>query len=130
MDINWLAVVLAAVSAFILGGIWYGPLFGKLWMEHSGMTEEKAKSANMGMTYGLAFVFSLIAAIVFALVVGRDTGWQAGATTGFLVGLGMVAASFAVSYLFEQRSRALWLVNGGYHTAQFTLYGLIIGLMA
>jgi len=38
------------------------------------------------------------------------------------------AASFGMNYLFERRSARLFLVNGSYHTLQFTLYGLILGL--
>ena len=41
--INWLAVIVATVATFILGGLWYGPLFGRMWMAASGMTDEKAK---------------------------------------------------------------------------------------
>jgi hypothetical protein len=47
---------------------------------------------------------------------------------GFCAGLTWVAASFGINYLFERRPLSLFLVNGGYHTLQFTLYGLILGL--
>jgi hypothetical protein len=45
-----------------------------------------------------------------------------------LVGLAIVAMSFAINYTFAQRSLKLWLIDGGYHTLQFALYGLILGL--
>ena len=41
---------------------------------------------------------------------------------------GLVASSFGINYLFERRSLRLFLINGGYHTLQFTLYGLVLGL--
>jgi hypothetical protein len=47
---------------------------------------------------------------------------------GFSAGLCWVAASFGINYLFEQKTLTLFLVNGGYHTVQFTLYGLVLGL--
>jgi hypothetical protein len=47
---------------------------------------------------------------------------------GFMVGVAFVATSFAINYAFAQRSLKLWLIDGGYHTLQFTLYGLILGL--
>ena len=47
---------------------------------------------------------------------------------GFCAGLCWVAASFGINYLFERKSFGLFLVNGGYHTVQFTLFGLILGL--
>ena len=50
-----------------------------------------------------------------------------GALYGLCAGLCWVAASYGISYLFERRPLALWLINGGYHTVQFTLIGLILG---
>ena len=47
---------------------------------------------------------------------------------GFATGLAFVATSFAINYAFAGRSRKLWLIDGGFHTLQFTLYGLILGL--
>jgi hypothetical protein len=47
---------------------------------------------------------------------------------GALVGAGFVATSFGINYAFAQRSLKLWLIDGGYHLLQFTLYGLILGL--
>ena len=46
-----------------------------------------------------------------------------------IVGIAWVGASFGISYLFERRSLAMGLINGGYHAVQFTLFGLILGLM-
>jgi hypothetical protein len=39
-----------------------------------------------------------------------------------------VAGSFGINYLFEQRSMRLFLINGGYHTVQYTLIGAVLGL--
>ena len=38
MEVNWIAVIAAAVSAFVMGGLWYGPLFGKKWMALVGLS--------------------------------------------------------------------------------------------
>ena len=46
MEVNWIAVIAAAVSAFVLGGLWYGPLFGKKWMALVGLSEEQARSGS------------------------------------------------------------------------------------
>ena len=78
----------------------------------------------------LAFLLSLIAALVFAVFLshGPDLDWLMGLAAGATVGLFWVATSFGISYLFEGKSLKLWLINAGYHTMQFTLYGLVIGL--
>ncbi|WFL75989.1 DUF1761 domain-containing protein [Altererythrobacter arenosus] len=128
MEVNWIGIIAAAVSAFVLGGLWYGPLFGKKWMAYVGLTEEDAKKANMAMIFGGAFVLSLLAAFVFAMFLGPEITMQEGALYGFSAGLFWVGASFGINYLFAQRQFGLWLIDAGYATLQFTLYGLLIGL--
>ena len=128
-EVNYLAVLAAAVATFVLGGLWYSPaLFGKAWQREAGVSDEKMKSANMAMIFGLTFVLSLIAAWVFALFLGPRPPMALGLGAGFSAGLCWVAASFGISYLFERRSLKLWLINGGYHTLQFTIVGLILAL--
>ncbi len=129
-EVNYLAVFLAALSGFVLGGLWYSPmLFAKVWMQHSGVTEEQMKNSNPAKIYGLAFVLCLLASYVFAFFLGPDAGLHNGLIYGFSAGLFWVAGSFGVNYLFEHKSLKLWLINGGYHTIQFTLIGLILGIM-
>ena len=128
-EVNYLAVIAAAVATFVLGGLWYSPaLFGKVWQREAGVTEEKMKTANMALIFGLTFVLSLIAAWVFALFLGPRPPMALGLGAGFSAGLCWVAASFGINYLFERRSLKLWLINGGYHTLQFTIIGLILAL--
>ena len=129
-DVNWVAVLLCAVSSLVLGGIWYSPmLFAKPWQRAAGLSDEQAASGNMAVIFGGAFVLSLIAAAVFAMFLGREMGLGPSIAAGASVGLCWVAASFAINYLFERRPLSLWLINGGYHTLQFTLFGLILGAM-
>ncbi|HEX6928948.1 MAG TPA: DUF1761 domain-containing protein [Gammaproteobacteria bacterium] len=126
-EINIWAVLAAAVSAFVLGGLWYSVLFGRIWMRETGMTEEKAQQGHPARVFGGAFILSLLAAYAFAMFLGA-TPWKEATFYGFAAGLFWVAGSFGINYLFAQRSFKLWLIDGGYHTLQFTLYGLIIGL--
>jgi hypothetical protein len=131
-EVNYLAVIAAAVATFLLGGLWYSPvLFGNAWQREqreSGVSEDQMKNASMAMIFGLAFVLSLVAAWVFALFLGPRPPMALGLGAGFSAGLCWVAASFGINYLFERRSFKLWLINGGYHTLQFTIVGLILAL--
>jgi hypothetical protein len=128
-EVNYLAVLAAAVATFALGGLWYSPaLFGKAWQREAGVTEEKMTSANMPLIFGLTFVLALIAAWVFALFLGPRPPMALGLGAGFSAGLCWVAASLGINYLFERKSLKLWLINGGYHTLQFTIIGLILAL--
>ena len=128
MEVNWIAVIAAAVSAFLLGGLWYSPvLFGKAWQRLNGLSDEALAGRSLGLVFGGALVLSLVAAYVFAMFLGPDPelGFATGA--GFAAGLAWVAASYGITYLFEARPLRLWLINGGYHTLQFALYGAVIG---
>ena len=128
-EVNWLAVVAAAVASFIAGALWYStPLFGKVWQREAGLSDEQLKSGNPAAIFGGAFVLSLIAAAVFAMFLGPAPAPAFAVGAGFAAGLCWVAASFGINYLFEHKSLALFLVNGGYHTVQFTVIGLVLGL--
>lgn len=119
-------VLLAAVSSFLVGGLWYSPmLFGKAWNAENGAPPTTAHPAKV---FGVSFVFSLVAAACFGFLVGPSPTLEASVKLGALVGAGFVAASFGINYQFAQRTFKLWLIDGGYHIAQFLLIGLVFGL--
>ena len=126
--INWLAVLTAAASIFVLGGLWYSPvLFGNTWQRLSG-APPKEQGGHPARVFGLAFVFGLLAAIVYAWIMPPARDAVAAAIQGLLVGFGFAATSFGINYQFGNRPFALWAIDAGYHTLQFAIYGLIIGL--
>jgi len=127
MEINWLAVIAAAASSFVLGGLWYSALFAKPWQTAAGVSDEAVKNTNMPLVFGGSFVLALIAAASFAIFLGPEVDAMTGALYGFTAGLCWVTASFGINYLFERKNLPLFLINGGYHTLQFTLIGLILG---
>ena len=125
-SVNWLAVIVSALAGFAIGGLWYGPLFGKAWMREVGMTDEKMKSANMLKIYGGALLLNLIAAFSLAMFIGRGD-MNFGVFAGFMTGFTFVSMALGVTYLFEHRSLKLWLINAGYQTVIFTVMGAILG---
>ena len=125
-EVNFLAVALAALSAFILGGLWYSLLFARPWMALTGQSEEKLKSGHPAIIFGGAFLLNLIAAFVLAMFIG-PMDIKFATLAGLAVGLCWVATSLGVNYLFERRPIGLWLINAGYCTLQFTAMGAIIG---
>lgn len=65
MELNFLILPLAALIPLFIGAIWYNPkVFGNAWMQASGMTEEKIKSGNMLLIFGLTYLFSLFITVV------------------------------------------------------------------
>ncbi|NNF02415.1 MAG: DUF1761 domain-containing protein, partial [Bacteroidia bacterium] len=62
-NVSWLSLVIATLIPMVMGFIYYHKaLFGKAWMDSIGMTEEKAKEANMGMVMGVSIVMSFLIA--------------------------------------------------------------------
>lgn len=128
-QISIVAILLATLSRFLLGGLWYSNvLFGRAWMAQVGMTEDKLQSANMARTFALAFVASLVASVMLALFLGSGSTVFTGMLYSFFVGFGWVAMSLATNDLFEQRSFKLFMINASYHVVSFTVMGAIIGL--
>jgi hypothetical protein len=124
---NVLAIVIAAVSSFMVGGLWYSKaLFGAAWTAENG---GKIQEGHPGKVFGISFAFSLVAAIAFSIWVGPAPSLEAALKVGVLAGVGFVATSFGINYQFAQRSVKLWLIDGGYHAVQFTLFGLVFGLV-
>jgi hypothetical protein len=128
-NLNWLAIVVAAVSAFILGGLWYSPLlFAKRWMKETGITEESTKNTNMIKIFGLSFILSLIASFFLAMFIGAGAGAAFGTLAGFMAGVGWVFTFMGIIYLFESKTLAHFLINSLYSVASLTLMGFIIGI--
>jgi hypothetical protein len=128
-NLNWLAIIIAAVSAFILGGLWYSPLmFAKRWMKETGITEESTKNNNMFKVFGLSFILALVASFFLAMFIGTNAGAAFGAHAGLMAGVGWVFTFMGIIYLFERKSLALFLINSLYSVASLTIMGLIIGV--
>ena len=126
-NINWLSVIAAAVSSFLVGGIWYGPVFGRAWMQAFGLSEEDLGKRNMPMVFGLALLLALIASINLEMFIGAEAGLAFGTAAGFFAGLGWVATFLGIIYLFEMQSMKAYLINAGYCVVALTLMGAILG---
>ena len=127
--INYLAVIVAALSTFLLGGLWYSPLlFGKAWMRANNFNNADLQTFSKARMFGWSFVFSLVMAVNLAMfLAGPGTNLTWGMTAGALAGFGWVAMAIAIIGLFENRSWSYILINGGYMTAAFVVMGAIIG---
>lgn len=126
--INWLAVVVAALSAFLVGGIWYSPaLFANAWMTDSKLNADELKAGSKLRSFGMTAVFSLIMAVNLAFFLAVPTTDLAfGTMAGALAGAWTFSA-IAIHSLFELKSWRLILINGGYSLVSLTLMGAILG---
>jgi hypothetical protein len=126
---NFAAVFVAALLTFAIGGLWYSPLlFAKAWMKEAGLSEQQTRDAPMGRIFGLAGLASLVMAFNLAAFIGPKASLGFGLFAGAAAGIGWVAMSLGVIYLFEQRSFKLWLINSGYQVLAYTLMGGLLGV--
>jgi hypothetical protein len=129
LQLNIPAVLCAALLSFAIGGLWYSPLlFAKPWMRENGFSEERLRQAPMGRVFALSALAALVMAFNLAAFIGAKASLGFGLFAGFATGLGWVAMSLGVIYLFEQRSLRLWLINSGYQVVAYTLMGGLIGV--
>jgi hypothetical protein len=128
-NLNWLAILVAAASAFLLGGLWYSPLmFVNRWMKETGITPDSTKKTNMFKIFGLSFLLSLVASFFLAMFIGPSASAVFGALAGFMAGLGWVFTFMGIIYLFESRTLAHFLINAGYSVISLTIMGFILGV--
>lgn len=156
MEVNFLALLVAALSTLVVGFIWYNPkVFGTAWMNSAGLTEEKLKGANMAKIFGLCIVFAFLMAFILQFLVihqwgalaatGGDTdqagpAYQAfmaehgmkfrtfkhGALHGFMTGLFFTFPLIAINAMFERKSWKFIFINSGYWIVNLTIMGGII----
>lgn len=126
-QLNYLAILVAALSAFLLGSIWYAPfLFGNIWMKENNFTEEQLKT-GFARIMTTSFVLELLMAFNLAAFIGAEADVAFGVAAGFAAGFGWVALGMGVTYLFDRRSFRIWAINAGYHAVSFTIMGAILG---
>lgn len=134
VQVNWLAVLLAAVSSMVVGSIWYAKgVFGKEWMSMVNLDEEKAKEGAV-KALSLTFVASLVTAYVLAHVSYLSNQFfgnsfmQDAVTTAFWMWLGFTAARMLTHDLFEGRRKKLTAMNLGNELVTLLVMGIVIGL--
>jgi len=129
-EINWIAVVVATLAGFALGALWYSPaLFGKAWQREAGLTDEQLAQGSKVRIFGTTLVLAFLAAWNFANFLGPRPPVVFGTLVGASAGLLWVASSLGINYLFERKSLRLFAINGGFHTVQFAVIGLVLSLL-
>ncbi len=128
-QLNWIAIFTAALSVFLIGGLWYSPLlFAKPWMKENSFSNEDMRTSNKPKIFALSFLFSFVMAFNLAMFLNDEkTTLLWGAIAGLLAGFGWVAMSLFVIGQFERKSTKYMLIHGGYVTVSFIVMGLIIG---
>jgi len=134
IPINYWAILVAAASNIIIGNLWYGPLFGKAWMQMSGIAmnanTDKAKMAR-------SIIFMIIGAFLMNFVLANDIifsntflnigGASGGMQSALWLWLGFVAPVSIGIVIWENKPWKLWFLNAGYYLFVLLVAGAIIG---
>lgn len=133
--VNYLAIFVAGLIPMILGSIWYGPLFGKKWMELEGKTEEELRAGfNPLKSYGVTFLFALLMGYVQLHVLNAFsdayglTGVMAGVQGGFWIWLGFVVTIGWQQVAFSGQNIVLWLINSLYNLTALMAMGALLSV--
>lgn len=155
MEMNFLAIFVAAVSALVVGFIWYNPkVFGNAWMQAAGMTKAQIKGGNMAKIFVLALLFALMLALTMPVLVIHQMGvmsltkgdlgelpsysafitdygdafrtFKHGAFHGLLSGIFIALPILGTNALFERKGAKYIFINSGYWIVTLTVMGAII----
>ena len=121
--LNWWAIFGATAVAFVIGGLWYGPIFGKAWMQALGKTEDDIEPTPA--PFIISFFTALVTSIVLAALI-QTLGIQTingGLILGGLMGIGFIATAMASDSAFCGWSLQLFLIQSGYRV----LYSIVMG---
>jgi uncharacterized protein DUF1761 len=124
---NWWAILVSTVLAFVLGGLWYGPLFGQAWMQAMGKTEEDIEPTPA--PFIISFFTALLTAVVLAWLIGalQVTTWLGGASIGLVTGIGFIATAMASDTAFCGWGMKLFVIQAGYRVLYSILMGAVLG---
>lgn len=129
MKTNYVAVVVCAVVYWLLGGLWYGLLFGRRWMALENMTVEQGRSMSSALPYIITFLLNLLIAYILAQLCSWRNANTAGrgAAIGVLLWVGIVAPITYTTYMYEMRPKELFAINEFFPLVGLCLMGAILG---
>lgn len=120
-DLNWLAVIVAAIAYFAIGALWYAPpLFGKAWADAGGFALPQPGERPSPAIYVTPLIGSVVSAIALGMIAkasGTNT-FQEGIVLGIVVAIGFAISIALVTAQFEttKPKPMVWgAINGGYH---------------
>lgn len=136
VSMNWLAILVSALIPLIIGAIWYHPkVFGTVWMNATGITEDKLKTMSPAKAYVVAVVLSVVLSfyLYFNVLIGGPDDmrhgqeiymtFKHGAAHGAFLGLFVVLPALATNATFEMKSAKYIFINVFYWIVSLALMG-------
>ena len=137
ISINYWAVVVSAVASMVIGFLWYGPIFGKLWIRLMAFTPEAmeaAKAKGMTKEYLLTMLGSiamscvLAHSLIFAGSYLNIAGLSAAFHVAFWSWLGFIAPVTLSNVLWEGKSWKLWILGNSHYFVSLLVMSSILAL--
>ncbi len=129
---NYLAVVVAAVVVYILGWLWYMPLFGKAWRDARGITDQMAAEGqkDMGKTMAVIAVCTIVMAWVVGVIASylHLVTWMQGAKLGVLLWVGFALTIELIEMMTSRRKLASFYIDTGYWLVSMVILGVIVSV--
>jgi hypothetical protein len=137
IHLNWLAIGASVVASFVLGSLWYGPLFGKTWAKDMGYGDKKMAGSEIAKGSILNLLGALLMAFVLAhdVAVWRPSSWHAGADAspyvygffaGFFLWIGFVIPMLLNSVAYERKTWKVFGINAVYQFLSLQAMGMIL----
>ncbi len=127
-DLNYLAIVVSAVTYFGLGSVWFGPLFGEQWLKLVELTVTEEDKKNALFMFSKTFVLNFFITLSTALILRwtqSETIFDALRVSAVL-GLGFVIAPFLGNYMYAKRSMTLFSIESFYHVVCIIIVSIIL----
>ncbi len=130
IQVNYVAVLISAVAAMVVGSVWYGPLLGATWMKLAGLRKEDADKSQMPKLYGIMFVGVLVEAYILSHFIHYAGAYSLvnGMKTGVWAWLGFVAPVMLGNYMFTKKPMQLYYIDAGYALVNLVVMGAILGM--
>jgi hypothetical protein len=130
---NYWAILVSAVSYFLLGSLWFSVLFGKIWaaqVEKLGVKIQDPEKKTIGMKMIRTFFLEIVAVfcIAYLVYVTGVANWMAGLKLGLLCGLGFASAGIAIAFTWESRAFTLLFIDCGYTVLGLAVSGVILAV--
>lgn len=129
-NINWLAVIVAGLTFFMLGALWYSKiLFAPKWIAYQkiDVNNPEGKKGMVGIMIG-SLIMMVVVSIALAILAERLqlNTWMSGLKLGLLTGLGFATTGISISYLYTKKPMGLHFIDGGYHVVGHIIVAIIL----
>ena len=128
VQVNYLAVLVAALANYLIATLWYAVIFGKLWKKLTGIPDMKPSLGSVVIIFvgSLVMSFVLLHSIVFGNAFVKTGGIHGGLLGGFFSWLGFIAPVTMTNVIYEKRPWKLWLLDNAFWLVSLLVMGAIL----